>query len=90
MSEYIDREEIRNLLYRADAITMQGVRIINQFPAADVKPVVLGWWEIVNEDVRGEDIRCSVCGRNPHWTLTQMEIAPDFCPNCGADMREAE
>ena len=40
MAEYIDREEVRNALYDADAITMEGVRILNQFPAADVVEVV--------------------------------------------------
>lgn len=40
MDEYIAREAVRNALYDADAITMEGVRILNQYPAADVKPVV--------------------------------------------------
>ena len=40
MSDYIEREAIRNALYEVDAITMRGVAIINQFPAADVRPVV--------------------------------------------------
>lgn len=38
MAEYIDREATRNALYEADAITMKGVEIINNFPAADVVP----------------------------------------------------
>ena len=37
MAEYIDREAIRNRLYDADAITMNGVAILNNFPAADVE-----------------------------------------------------
>ena len=37
---YIEREALRDALYEADAITMKGVAIINQFPAADVAPVV--------------------------------------------------
>lgn len=40
MPEYIERVEVRNALYEADAITMKGVAILNQFPAADVAPVV--------------------------------------------------
>ena len=40
MTDYIDRMAVRNELYKADAITMQGVKIINQFPAADVVEVV--------------------------------------------------
>ena len=40
MSEYIEREAIRNELYEADAITMKGIEILNNFPAADVVEVV--------------------------------------------------
>ena len=40
MAEYIEREALRDALYDADAITMQGVKILNQFPAADVVEVV--------------------------------------------------
>ena len=40
MAEYIEREALRDALYDADAITMNGVKILNQFPAADVAPVV--------------------------------------------------
>lgn len=40
MPEYICREAARNALYEADAITMKGVAILNQFPAADVVEVV--------------------------------------------------
>lgn len=40
MPEYINREAARNELYEADAITMRGVEILNNFPAADVVEVV--------------------------------------------------
>lgn len=40
MPDYINRETARNALYDADAITMEGVKILNQFPAADVVEVV--------------------------------------------------
>ena len=44
MAEYIERTALRDALYADDAITMQGVKILNQFPAADVAPVVHGKW----------------------------------------------
>ena len=44
MAEYIEREALRDALYDADAITMNGVKILNQFPAADVDPVRHGKW----------------------------------------------
>ena len=34
MAEYVDRFALRDALYDADAITMRGVKIINQFPTA--------------------------------------------------------
>ena len=41
MAEYVDRFALRDALYDADAITMRGVKIINQFPSAvDAVPVV--------------------------------------------------
>ena len=84
MAEYIEREAaLRECQYDADGYVTQGIKAI---PAADVKPVVRGYnkrheWPSLFE--------CSVCG----WSCddTYMGDGPyKFCPNCGADMREAE
>ena len=40
MVDYINREAVRNELYDADAITMKGVAILNNFPSANVVEVV--------------------------------------------------
>ena len=40
MAALIGRKELRDALYEADAVTMQGVKIINQFPAVNAAPVV--------------------------------------------------
>ena len=40
MADLIDRKELRDALYEADAVTMQGVKIINQFPAVNAVEVV--------------------------------------------------
>ena len=40
MADLIDRKELRDALYEADAVTMQGVKIINQFPTVNAVPVV--------------------------------------------------
>ena len=81
MDEYIERKAIRDALYDADAITMNGVKILNQFPVADVAPVRHGRWE-TNSD-RPDSLICSVCKcgfdmwkHDPH----------NYCPNCGAKM----
>lgn len=83
MDEYIEREAMRDALYDANSITMEGVKIINQFPSADVAPVVHGRWEWIgpyryNDD--GMIGTCSVCKERLRL------FAYNYCPNCGAKM----
>lgn len=40
MDELINRIALRDALYDADAVTMEGVKIIHQFPAVDAVEVV--------------------------------------------------
>ena len=54
-------------------------RIVENAPAADVRPVRYGKWED-----HGWSIRCSECGYDMPFTVR------NFCPNCGADMRGGE
>jgi hypothetical protein len=48
-----------------------------QIPVADVRPVVRGKW--INN---GWYFRCPECGHDVLFSIR------NFCPNCGADMRE--
>ena len=60
MADLIDRKELRDALYEADAVTMHGVKIINQFPAVNAVEVVRcrdckhrysdSWCEYVDDD----------------------------------------
>jgi hypothetical protein len=99
MKEYIEREAVNQIIAVqcgecADAcLEFDGIqpdcnqcllhgakKAIESIPAADVRPVVRGKW---NPNVPPRDLRprCSVCGElQPQKT--------NFCPNCGADMRE--
>ena len=80
MADLIDRKELRDALYEADAITMQGVKIINKFPAVDAVEVKHGRW--VQQPLNGTHIwRCSKCETigSPQW---------NYCPKCGARMDE--
>ena len=98
MSEYIEREALRDALYEADAITMKGVAIINQFPAADVAPVVHGEWREDTDPADG-DLRCTHCGvawpkfvqdqiaEQGIWTLQTLF---KYCPMCGCKMDGGE
>ena len=78
MAEYIDKEALRDALYDADAITMNGVKILNQFPAADVEPVKHGRW-IHKIALGGYAWFCSECESigSPAWRR---------CPMCETKM----
>ena len=86
MYEYIERKAIRDALYDADAITMSGVKILNQFPVADAAPVRHGRWV---------DNHCTACGmmpmgdemwKNLGFEPPLFERFMDYCPSCGAKM----
>lgn len=103
MTEYIEREAICYQLEKQESIDGQprairrARRIVADFPAADVVPVVRGRWEW---DEHGVDRNigswvCGVCHARPE-TMWQWERTNNlyrfsgshYCPNCGADMRE--
>ena len=93
MAEYIEREAVlesqkwKRLILAFDRGMARG--IIASRPAADVAPVVHGEWE--HFESGWHDLwRCTSCG--DEWTFeydpTDKETMVNFCPNCGADMRE--
>lgn len=88
MAEYVERTALRDALYDADAITMQGVKILNQFPAADVAPVVHGRWIDKQEDDLTEGMwRCSACGEDFYFSeANPSECGANYCSACGAKM----
>ncbi len=63
---------------------------VENAPAADVRPVVRGHWITEEEaEAKGNYLlqdACSVCG-HCDWDNTESKYF-NFCPNCGADMRE--
>lgn len=82
MADYIKREDaIRELNAEGYSKNMRIHKRILDIPAADVR-----------ENVRGEWVRwarsdeCSVCG----YDTGRYEMGSNFCPNCGADMRQPE
>lgn len=79
MTDYIEREAVRQELYDADAITFKGLRIINQFPAADVAPVVRGRWKKRRFGETAFGYECTICH-------TTWDEPTNFCPYCGARM----
>ena len=90
MTEYIERKAIRDALYDADAITMSGVKILNQFPVADVAPVRHGRWISLTE-CSNAGVYCSVCHKKVYkedYAICNRKnkLRSDYCPNCGAKM----
>ena len=90
MYEYIERKAIRDALYDADAITMSGVKILNQFPVADVAPVRHGIW-ISLTDCSNAGVYCSVCHKKVYkedYAICNRKnkLRSDYCPHCGAKM----
>jgi hypothetical protein len=87
MAEFIDREAARDLLDIAlddDWEIEYANDRLDEIPAADVRPVVRGEWRQTKDEF-GIYNKCSVCGKEYYCG----PIAPfNFCPNCGADMRE--
>ena len=87
MSDYISREAAKELLETAlddDWEIPYAVDRLNDVPAADVRKVRRGRWldcKPNNPDFNGYE--CSECGAK------YQGISPDnYCPNCGADMKE--
>ena len=94
MNEYVNRKDLRDELYDANAITMEGVKIVNQFPSADVAPVRHGRWEPYFEDIEiyntgGFTERKQtgwICGRCKSEESITPYYKTNYCPNCGAKM----
>ena len=56
---------------------------IDTMPAADVKRVKRGWWQLLHHEYGIKYYCCSECNKN--------EVRKyNYCPNCGAKMNEAE
>lgn len=67
------------------------VKGVPAIPAADVRPVVRGKWIVSRTDYGWNSAefpthcKCEKCGREIPYNDKD-----NFCPNCGADMREVE
>lgn len=92
MAEYIKREALVHRLKNPYLfnITPRIFEIISEIPAANVAPVVHGWWEREPSSywrwtpsgavaVTRTTYRCGLCGRG-------TAVKSNYCPNCGAKM----
>lgn len=100
MSKYIDTDELIFIgLDNPDCehlFEFVPKEFIDNMPPADVRENVHGEWI----DTSGKDhYKCSVCNIlapfcfeeiDGEWRSEAVEWLADFCPNCGADMREGK
>lgn len=90
MAEYIERAALLKKLKGSGAICDFGEHLIEQFPTADVSPVVHGRWVM-----RGGKFRCSVCDAKANWVDSggtggfshdYVQVKSPWCHDCGAKM----
>lgn len=93
--KYIEREAAIERLEKLMQLQAPTARaIIEAIPAADVRPVKRGRWIQTTQPMgwRDEDCaECSVCGEDfvlDEWAMEDFTNLMNFCPDCGADMRE--
>jgi lipopolysaccharide biosynthesis regulator YciM len=88
MVEYIEREALCYQLAKQATIDGQprairrAAKIVTDFPAADVRPVVKATWKRIDYKPLGHDYKCSSCG----W---KNDMETHYCPDCGALMEES-
>ena len=79
MPEYIEREAFKSKYLCCGYLPEMSEEEFDNFPAADVAPVVHGRWG--DNDIPGSMLcGCSVCG------FTCGASSFFYCPNCGAKM----
>ena len=89
MAEYIDRNELKKMVHFSGHGMDYDAYEVQEMPNADVVERKRGEW--VEVEFWWDDVYyyCSICGESfclidgtPTYNLY------NFCPNCGADMRE--
>lgn len=89
MAEYIKRDTAIRAVMAAKWVDgsdgAMAMEIVASPPAADVAPVVHGWWNATET--------CSLCGEKSTEGLdatTWNYWLPNYCPHCGARMDGGE
>jgi hypothetical protein len=70
---------------------LTALKLLENVPSADARPVVRGKWIRGNENRTSpikDSYTCSVCGEKTLSGFCGNPAKTNFCPNCGADMRE--
>lgn len=97
MAEYVERAALEDALNKRLAYLFkengefdhytngydEAVDTVENFPPADVTPVVHGWW-VYHNDI--DFWQCSLCGVNAPICGKLIQLKTNYCPNCGARM----
>ena len=84
MDEYIERGVFIKLVKDIPMWGSVAAMLADSIPAADVAPVVHGWWVSV---AGKRDRICSRCLHNePYKNADDAAEVFEFCPHCGAKM----
>ena len=83
MAEYIPKDKaVEACFYGWNNNAHDCAENIRSIPADDVRPVVRGKWALFGRrGIYGVMYECSACH-------AKYDGRTNFCPNCGADMRE--
>ena len=82
--DYIEREAAKMAVVEALGKGHSPFNAIVMLPAADVVPVRHGEWNKLS----GVYYACTACHRLTEVEKTMGNIIYNYCPHCGADMRE--
>ena len=84
MNDLISRQAAIDALYHVDEYNGRSVEAIRKLPPAQPEPKMGKWKRHYCEDGNPDGWQCDKC---KEWYYFGQTL-PNFCPNCGADMRE--
>lgn len=94
----VSRKEVRNTIFRSGVnLDIDFVKVlllqraIKALPSVTPQPPRKGHWEIVSDGYSDNAYicECSEC-KDTVWVYKDADRKWNFCPNCGADMREVK
>ena len=72
-------------IHPLENLSVSAILTIEEQPTVEAVPVVHGKWIDIREFSKDvPKCKCSICG----YIHIGLESDSNFCPNCGADMRE--
>ncbi len=91
MGDYVERQSVLEIVKRTSGDYATAFSEISRLKSANVREDVHGKWIVVEY----EYLNCSVCGKAMYTgcssskeTMILKDHWKNFCPNCGAMMRE--